>query len=165
MAAAHRIGELEPTAEVTLFEASDRLGGIIQTVRQDSFLIEQGADSFITTSPWAIDLCRRVGLADELISTNSQHRGAMVVLRGKLQRIPDAFVLMSPQKLWPTMRSPILSLPGKLRLACERFVKRDAPTKAMKAWPILPAAGWGARLLNGSCSRWSAEFIRPTRKN
>src|SRR5258708_6445703 len=123
LAAAHRIGELDPAAEVKLFEASDRLGGIIRTVRQDGFLIEQSADSFITNSPWAIDLCRRIGLADELIPTNPEHRGAMVVTRGKLERVPDGFTLMSASQIWPILRSPILSVRGKLRLMCERFVK------------------------------------------
>jgi protoporphyrinogen/coproporphyrinogen III oxidase len=124
LAAAHRVRELNPAAEVTLFEASERLGGSLRTIWQDGFLIEQGADSFITDLPWAVDLCRRIGFADQLISTNSDARGAMVVARGKLERVPDGFLLMAPHRLWPVMRSPILSLRGKLRLACEFFVKQ-----------------------------------------
>src|SRR5262249_55499453 len=123
LAAAHRTHELDPSAQVTLFEASDRLGGIINTIRHEGFLIEQSADSFITNSPPAIDLCRRIGLADELIPTSTPHRGATVVSRGKLQRVPEGFVLMAPNRLGPTLRSPILSLSGKARLLCERFVK------------------------------------------
>ncbi len=123
LAAAHRIRELNPEAEITLFEASGRLGGSLATVRQDGFLIEQGADSFITDLPWAADLCRRIGFADQLISTNSAARGAMVVARGKLERVPDGFLLMAPQRVWPILRSPILSLAGKARLAGEFFVK------------------------------------------
>ncbi|HTQ37705.1 MAG TPA: protoporphyrinogen oxidase [Pirellulales bacterium] len=122
LAAAHRVLELAPEAEVVLFEASERLGGVIRTVRQDGFLIEQSADSFITTVPAAVNLCRRIGFADQLIPTEPAHRGAMVVARGKLERVPEGFVLMSPKWLGPIMRSPILSWRGKLRLACERFV-------------------------------------------
>ena len=99
LAAAHRLTELAPQAEVTLFESSDRLGGILRTVRQDGFLIEQSADSFITNIPAAIDLCRRIGFADQLIPTNSKNRGAMVVAHGKLERVPEGFVLMLPQRL------------------------------------------------------------------
>ena len=123
LAAAHRLRELDPLAEVTLFEASNRLGGIISTIRRDGFLIEQSADSFITNAPSAIDLCRRIGLVDDLIPTNAAHRGATVVSRGKLHRVPDGFVLMAPNRLGPTLRSPILSLSGKARLLCERFIK------------------------------------------
>ncbi|HZZ29231.1 MAG TPA: protoporphyrinogen oxidase [Pirellulales bacterium] len=122
LAAAHRVKELSPQAAITLFETSPRLGGIIRTVRQDDFLIEQSADSFITTIPAAINLCRRIGFAEQLIPMDSAHRGAMVVARGKLQHVPDGFVLMSPQRLWPLLRSPILSWRGKLRAACERFI-------------------------------------------
>ena len=61
MAAAHRLHELAPDMEVLLFEAAPRLGGVLETVRQDGFLIERGADNFITNVPWGIDLCRRVG--------------------------------------------------------------------------------------------------------
>jgi protoporphyrinogen/coproporphyrinogen III oxidase len=123
LAAAHRVRELNPDAEITLFEASDRLGGSLATVRQDGLLIEQGADSFITDVPWAVDLCRRIGLAEQLIPTNSAARGAMVVARGRLERVPDGFLLMAPQKVWPILCSPILSLRGKARLAGEYIIK------------------------------------------
>jgi oxygen-dependent protoporphyrinogen oxidase len=130
LAAAYRAHELDPTASVTLFEATDRLGGILRTVRQDGFLVEQSADSFITTVPAAVDLCRRIGFADQLIPTGSENRGAMVVARGKLQRVPAGFVLMSPRALWPVLRSPILSWRGKLRVACEGFVKARRPASS-----------------------------------
>ena len=122
LAAAHRVTELAPHAEVTLFESTDRLGGILRTVRQDGFLIEQSADSFITNVPAAIDLCRRIGFADHLIPTNPENRGAMVVAHGKLERVPAGFVLMAPEQIGPVLRSPILSLRGKLRFLSERFV-------------------------------------------
>ncbi len=121
---------------MTLLEAGDRLGGIIDTIRDDGFLIERSADSFITNAPWAIDLCRRIGFADHLIPTEAVHRGAMVVAHGKLMRVPDGFLLMSPQRLWPVIQSPILSLRGKLRLACERFVpaRRDDSDESVAAF-------------------------------
>ena len=34
--------------ECTLFEASDRLGGIVETVRRQGFVIECGPDSWVT---------------------------------------------------------------------------------------------------------------------
>ncbi len=126
LAAAYRIGELDPTAQVTLFEASDRLGGSLWTVERDGFLVEQGADSFITNVPWGVDLSRRVGLADELISTNEVGRRAFVVRRGRLVPVPDGFLLMAPSRVWPIATTPLLSPFGKLRLACEYFVPRRA---------------------------------------
>ncbi len=125
LAAAHRLVELDASLEVTLFESSDRLGGVLQTSLRDGFLVEAAADNFITTAPWASDLCRRIGFADELIPTNSGYRHAFVVRRGKLHHLPDGFVVMAPSKLWPILTTPILSPLGKLRMACEYLLPRS----------------------------------------
>ena len=124
LSAAHRLHELAPELQVLLFEAAPRLGGVLETVRQDGFLIERGADNFITNVPWGIDLCRRLGLADQLLQTNHQHRHAFVVHRGRLRRIPEGFVIMAPSRIWPVVTTPILSPWGKLRMAWEYFVPK-----------------------------------------
>src|SRR5262245_41165739 len=121
LAAARRLTELQPQSQVTLFEAGERLGGALQTVQRDGWLIERSADMFITREPEAVDLCRRVGLADELVGTNRQHRRSWVVRRGQLVPIPEGFTLMSPAKIWPILSTPLLSPLGKLRLASEYF--------------------------------------------
>ncbi|MBP87749.1 MAG: protoporphyrinogen oxidase [Planctomycetaceae bacterium] len=121
-AAAHRLTELVPEVALSLFESSHRLGGVLETTRRDGFLIEGGADNFITTVPWAVDLCRRIGFEDQLIQTNSGCRHAFVVRKGKLLPIPDGFVVMAPSKVWPMLTTPVLSPFGKLRLACEYLV-------------------------------------------
>ncbi len=122
LAAAHRLLELAPAVSVTLFESSGRLGGALHTIERDGFLIEQGADSFITNVPWAVDLCRRLEIADQLTPTRDTDRRALVVRRGKLYAVPDGFLLMAPSRVWPIATTPILSLAGKLRLAWEYFV-------------------------------------------
>jgi len=128
LAAAHRVLELDPRVELTLIEASRRLGGVLETVCESSgegeFLIERSADSFITNVPWAAELCRRVGLVDELIATNDQFRRALVAHRGRLMPLPDGFLLMAPGRLWPVLTTPLLSPWGKLRLLGEYFVPR-----------------------------------------
>jgi len=126
LAAAHRLTELQPQTQVTLFEAGSRLGGALQTIQQGGWLIERSADMFITREPEAADLCRRIGLADELIGTNTQHRRSWVVRRGKLVPIPEGFTLMSPAKVWPILTTPLLSPLGKARLAWEYFTPRSS---------------------------------------
>ena len=126
LAAAHRLHELAPALQVTLLEAADKLGGVLQTERVGPYLIERASDSFITNIPWALDLCRRIGLEDQLIGTDESRRKALVVCRGKLQPIPDGFLLLQPKRCWPVMASPILSWRGKLRLACEPWIRRRA---------------------------------------
>ena len=116
LAAAHRLVELDSSLEIKLFEACDRLGGVLHTEQAEGFLLEHSADNFITSQPWAVDLCRRIGLADELIPTETSQRRAYVVHADKLEPVPESFVLMAPSRIWPVLRMPILSLRGKLRL-------------------------------------------------
>jgi oxygen-dependent protoporphyrinogen oxidase len=122
LAAAHRLVELDSAVDVTLLEAGDRLGGVIQTQRRDGFLMERSADMFTTIDPWALDLCRRIGIDDQLIGTNPAMRRAFIVHRGRLCPIPDGFTLMSPTRIGPVLTTPLLSLRGKLRLACEYLI-------------------------------------------
>jgi len=120
LAAAHRLRARSASGrrpiEVVLLEAKDRVGGAIWTDREAGFLLEGGADSFITNKPWAIDLCKTLGLNDHLIGTDPTHRRSFVVRNGRLLPVPEGFVLMAPQKIGPILTTPILSLRGKLRL-------------------------------------------------
>ena len=126
LAAAHRLRKLLPRAELRLFELGNRLGGPLHTLRSGDSLLEQGADSFLIKTPWALDLCRDLGLADQLIPTNEQHRRALVVRNGELLPVPEGFVLMRPQNLAAVLRSPVLSVAGKLRLMAEPLVRAPA---------------------------------------
>jgi protoporphyrinogen/coproporphyrinogen III oxidase len=122
LAAAHRAVELNPACSITLFEAGPRLGGVLSTVSRDGFQVEQSADNFITTIPWGIDLCKRLGLEGQLIQTNPNYRRTFVVRRGRLHRLPDGFLMMAPTQMWPLAVTPILSPLGKLRSALEYFI-------------------------------------------
>jgi oxygen-dependent protoporphyrinogen oxidase len=124
LAAAHRVRELDATAQVTLFEASSRLGGVIQTERADGYLLEYGADNFITNLPWGVDLCRRIGLADRLLPTNASKRRALIVRQGKLHPVPEGFLLMAPGKMGPLLTTSLLSWRGKLRMLAECLIGR-----------------------------------------
>jgi oxygen-dependent protoporphyrinogen oxidase len=124
LAAAHRLTELVPRVRLAIYEAGDRLGGVLETVQRDGFLVERSADSFITKYSWATDLCQRIGLADELVPTDETRRRALVVHGGKLARVPAGFVLMTPNRRWPILTTPILSWSGKLRVLAEPWMPR-----------------------------------------
>ena len=124
LAAAHRLTELAPQARVTLFEAADRLGGVLETERNEGYLLELSADNFITNVPWGIELCRRVGLGDDLLTTRESQRRAFVVRNRRLLPVPVGFQLLAPAQLWPVVRSPLLSWRGKLRVLGELLVPR-----------------------------------------
>jgi oxygen-dependent protoporphyrinogen oxidase len=122
LAAAHRLREIDPGCQPMVFERGSRLGGVIQTVHQAGFQVEQSADNFITTVPWGVDLCKRIGLGGELIHTNPAHRQTYVVRRGRLHKLPDGFLMMAPARMWPLAVTPILSPMGKLRAALEYLI-------------------------------------------
>jgi protoporphyrinogen/coproporphyrinogen III oxidase len=124
LAAAHRLVELDTACEITIFEASDRLGGVISTVHRDGFQVERSSDNFITTIPWGINLCKRLGLADQLVQTNPAYRRTFVVHAGRLYRLPEGFLMMAPTRMWPLAVTPLLSPLGKLRAAMEYFIPR-----------------------------------------
>ena len=107
--------------EYALFEASPRLGGVLVTERVDGCLLEAGPDSFLTEKPWASDLCREVGLGDQLIGSNDADRKTYIVVNGKLVAIPDGLMFMVPTKIAPTVLSPLFSAAAKLRMAREWF--------------------------------------------
>lgn len=105
--------------ELTIFEASDRTGGMLDTSKQHDCLMELGPDSIITDKPWALELCEELGLGEEILPTQSAHRGSFLVRKGKLVRTPEGFHLMAPSRLLPFATAPIISPLGKLRMAMD----------------------------------------------
>jgi oxygen-dependent protoporphyrinogen oxidase len=124
LTAAYRLRQLVPSARVEVFEDGDSLGGVLSTKQSGNLLIEQGADSFITKQPWALELCQELGLTELLIPTNSANRRALVLRGNKLYPVPEGFVLIRPQRIGPILKTPLLSRPAKLRLLAERWQQR-----------------------------------------
>lgn len=124
LAAACRLRELMPGVQLRLLEAQPRLGGVLRTERRGGYLLEQSADNFITDTPWGVDFCQRLGIADELLPTTAGNRRAGVVSRGRIEPLPAGFALLAPSQLGPLFGSRLLSPWGKLRVACEYFVPR-----------------------------------------
>jgi oxygen-dependent protoporphyrinogen oxidase len=116
--------------DLTVLEARDRLGGTIATERTDGFVIEAGPDSFISEKPWALALCRRLGLEDRLVRTDDRYRKTFVWFGGRLHPLPDGFQLLAPTKLGPFLASRLFSWPGKLRMALEVALPRGGGVSA-----------------------------------
>jgi oxygen-dependent protoporphyrinogen oxidase len=128
LAAAHRAVELarerSTELDLTLVEARDRLGGTIATERAGGFLVEAGPDSFLSEKPWALALCRRLGVENRLMPTDDRFRKVFVWRAGRLYSLPDGFQLLAPTKLGPFVRSGLFSWPGKLRMALDLVLPR-----------------------------------------
>src|SRR5512147_939847 len=95
LAAAHHAVELGRERgvplDLVLLEARDRLGGSIETERSNGFLVEAGPDSFLSEKPWALALCRRLGVEGELVRTDDRFRTTLVWHGGRLHPLPDGF--------------------------------------------------------------------------
>jgi protoporphyrinogen/coproporphyrinogen III oxidase len=107
--------------EYALFESSPRFGGVIVTECVENCLVEAGPDSFLTEKPWAADLCRKLGLTDQLIGSNDAQRKTYIRVNNKLVTLPDGLMLMVPTKVMPALLSPLFSFRTKLKMAREWF--------------------------------------------
>lgn len=105
----------------TLFEKSDRLGGVIRTEHRDGFVMEAGPDSYLAAKPEATFLCQELGLNHELIWSNDEGRKTYIVVKGKLISIPQGLEFMVPTRVWPMATTPLFSFSTKLRMAAELF--------------------------------------------
>jgi oxygen-dependent protoporphyrinogen oxidase len=110
-----------------VYEAGPRFGGVLQTESVDGCVVEAGPDSFLTEKPWAADLCRRLGIEDQLIGSNDSDRKTYILIKGKLTPMPDGLMFMVPTSIAPAMLSPLFSSGTKFRMVREwRFSPRQA---------------------------------------
>ncbi len=110
--------------EIVLFEREPRLGGKILTERIDGFVIEGGPDTFVSTKPWGVQLCRELGIEDRLQGTDMGRRRVYVLHRGRLVEMPDGLAMMVPTQIWPMLKTPLLSPAGKLRMGLDLVLPR-----------------------------------------
>ncbi|MCA8913490.1 MAG: protoporphyrinogen oxidase [Planctomycetes bacterium] len=134
LAAAYRLHKAG--ARVTLLEATDHLGGVIGTVRHGDCLLETGPDCWASNKPAAMELANELGLGDEIIGTRAGVRRSFILHHGSLKRLPEGFFLISPMSIKALIKTPILSWPGKIRMALELFkgVRRDDADESLASF-------------------------------
>ena len=113
----------------TVFEASDHWGGKMVTRRWNGCLLEGGPDSLLTEKTWGLDLCRDVGLEEELLPSNDHQRSFSILHNNTLHPFPAGCKLFIPQKVTPILTTSLLTLPGKARMLMEPFMKHKKPVE------------------------------------
>ena len=108
--------------DAIVVEASDRVGGKIRTDELAGVPVEAGPDTFLARVPWAADLCRELGLGDELIEPATAN--AFVWARGRLRPLPPGLVLGVPTGLTQLARSGLVSPAGMARAALDVVLPR-----------------------------------------
>lgn len=101
--------------EVRVLEAGSRLGGNIRTERDDGFTVEWGPNGYLDNVPAMGRLVERVGLSSELQKADGSAAKRFLFRHGRLHRLPSGPIGF--------LASPILSLPGRLRVFFEPFAE------------------------------------------
>jgi oxygen-dependent protoporphyrinogen oxidase len=130
--------------EYTLFEAGDRLGGSLASEIVDGAVLERGPDSFLTEKPAAAELCRELGLADELLPSNDAARKTYIVVKNQLVPLPDGLMFLVPTKLIPTAMTRLFSFPTKVRMGMELLLPPRPHGDADEAVATLVERHFGA---------------------
>jgi protoporphyrinogen/coproporphyrinogen III oxidase len=112
----------DSAVDVTLFEASDRLGGKIRTERVAGVPVDAGADWFITRQPAALELCRELGLDDRLVTP--ARSGTFLWTGGRLVKLIPEQVRGVPTHPFKAMSAGLLTRAGALRAAAEALSPR-----------------------------------------
>ena len=123
LSAAYFAQKNAPDTHITLLESSSRWGGKIATDRVPfeggDFIIEGGPDTFLATKPWAVSLCKDLGLGERLLGTNPKARNTYVLHTNRLQPLPDGLAMMIPTNIPSILKSQLVSWPGKVRMGLD----------------------------------------------
>ncbi|MFC4652518.1 protoporphyrinogen oxidase [Lactococcus nasutitermitis] len=96
-----------------LFEADKRLGGKIETVHRDGYIIERGADSWLARKSSMVDLAKELGIDDRLVHNATGK--AYILLNDKLHPIPAGSIMGIPTNKESFDLSELVSEAGKKR--------------------------------------------------
>ncbi|HTW81002.1 MAG TPA: protoporphyrinogen oxidase [Terracidiphilus sp.] len=175
LAAAYELEKARSAGEpvsYTLFESRPVLGGSLASEIVNGAVIEKGPDSFITEKPAAAELCRELGLGDQLIPSNDAARKTWIVVRNRLVPLPDGLMFLIPTKLVPTALTRLFSLRTKIRMALE-LLHPPRPSEADESVAALVERHFGAEAVDrladpllsgiygGDAAQLSAQTVLP----
>ncbi len=110
--------------DCVVYEASDRIGGCIKTVKDDGFLVECGPNSLLDTHPDLGKLIARLGLEDKKLPASGSAQNRFIVRDGKPIALPT-----SPPAFFT---SKAFSATAKLRLLREPFIRtKSNPSESL----------------------------------
>lgn len=114
------LADSQVPVDVTVLEASERVGGLIKTSPFAGLdAVDEGADAFLTRVPWASQLASELGLGAALTSPTGAHAS---VWHNGLHDIPGDVLMGVPAKVRSFATTSLFSPLGKLRAACEPFL-------------------------------------------
>ncbi|MDU3105750.1 MAG: protoporphyrinogen oxidase, partial [Staphylococcus epidermidis] len=121
LSSAYFIKKQDPSIEVTIFEASNRVGGKIQTYRSDGYTIELGPESYLGRKTIMTDVAKDIGLENDLITNTTGQ--SYIFAKNKLYPIPGGSIMGIPTDIKPFIKTRLISPIGKLRAGLDLFKK------------------------------------------
>jgi oxygen-dependent protoporphyrinogen oxidase len=114
LATAHAVLARNPEAEITIFEASQRVGGKVWSeVTPEGYLCEWGVNGFLDKVPQTLQLCRETGVTP--LPADAAAAKRYVFSEGELQKLPE-----KPPEFFT---SRLLSMRGRLRVILETVAR------------------------------------------
>jgi oxygen-dependent protoporphyrinogen oxidase len=108
--------------DITLLEASNRLGGKIRAGQVAGQAIDLGPEAFVARVPAARALCHDLSLEDQLVAPSTSR--SYLWTRGRLRPFPEGLVSGVPTSPSAIIRSGILSFPGIMRAGLDLLLPR-----------------------------------------
>ncbi len=116
LASAHYLREALPDAALTVLEREPQPGGAARSDRVDGYTVDRGPNGFLTNVTDSVELAHALGIGDELAPATEAAKHRLLFHRGALRSLPTG-----PGDF---LRTELLSLPAKARVALEPFVGR-----------------------------------------
>lgn len=117
LASAYYFKHYNPDIDVTIFEASGRSGGKIQTYRKDGYTIELGPESYLGRKTIMTDIAKDLGLEQDLITNETGQ--SYIFAKNKLYPIPGGSIMGIPTDIKPFLKTRLISPIGKLRASLD----------------------------------------------
>src|SRR5690606_24876873 len=99
--------------QIKLVEASERLGGKIESLKKDGFTIEKGPDSLLARKPPALKLVKELSLEDKMIYNAVGE--SYILADDKLYPLPEGTFMGVPKDIIKLGSSNLISFQAKFR--------------------------------------------------
>ncbi|MFC3899650.1 protoporphyrinogen oxidase [Aliicoccus persicus] len=106
-------------ANIDIYEQTDRVGGKVNTYRQDGYTLELGPESYLSRKTIMTELAVDIGMESELV--RNEVGLSFIYVNNKLSPLPKGTMLGVPTELWPFLKTDIVSPVGKLRAGLDLF--------------------------------------------
>jgi len=123
-----------------LYEATPRVGGVVETTRRGGFLAEHGPHSMRVRDERIERLLRAVGLGDRRRPVSASARKRWIARSGRTIPVPTGPI--------DFLGSPLLSPSARLRVLCEPLRSRTPPRPDESLGDYLLRAGLGREVVD-----------------